>query len=95
MRKVDYLEEILGHLTYLKVIKELATSKSPLTKYRITVRTGLKSVDVKKALIKLIEINWVIEHNTKPKKYSLNYHNPLARKLVKCLKELGYIRTVS
>jgi len=95
LQRANHLEEILGHLIYLKIIKELAISEKPLTKYRITVRTGLKSVDVKKALMKLIEIGWVMEHNTKPKKYSLNYQNPLAKKLVKCLKELGYIQVRS
>jgi len=78
---------------YLKVIRELATSSEPLTKYRIVVKTGLKSVEVKRALVRLVEMGWVIQHETKPKKYSLNYNNTLTRKLVKCLKELGYIPT--
>lgn len=95
MRETDYLEEILGHLTYLKIIKELAISDRPLTKYKITVKTGLKSIDVKKALTKLIKVGWIIEHDTRPKKYSLNYHNPLAKKLIECLKELGYIPAMS
>jgi len=91
--KGQHIEEVLGRLVYLKVIRELATSSEPLTKYRIVVKTGLKSVDVKRALVRLVEMGWVIQHETKPKKYSLNYNNTLTRKLVKCLKELGYIPT--
>ena len=89
--KKSDIEEVLGHLIYLKVIKELATSEQPLTKYRIIVKTGLKSIDVKKALAKLIEMGWILQHETTPRKYSLNYNNPSLRKLVECLRDLGYI----
>ena len=85
------LEVILGRLMYLKVIKELAISDEPLTKYSIRVRTGLKYTDIKKVIDRLIELGWLVKHDTKPEKYSLNYSKDIVKKFIKCMKELGYI----
>ena len=86
------LEVVLGHLMYLKVIKELASSKEPLTKYKIVMKTGLKSVDVSKILENLVKMNWVIELDYNPKKYTLNFEKPIVRDLVNFLKKWGYIK---
>jgi len=85
------IEEVLGRLMYLKVIRELASSPEPLTRYRIVERTGLKFSDVSRVLARLVEMGWVIEHSTRPKKFSLNYSVREVAKLVECLRELGYI----
>ena len=89
------IEKGLGREARLRILKFLIKNPSRdkfLTKYRITVLTGLKGKAVEGHLNKLIETGWVqCTQMNDMKKYGLNSKNPNIPHLVDFFTKIKYV----
>ena len=86
------IEEGLGSKGKLRIIRELAKNPEDLlTKYFLEKKTGIKPVDVRANLKSLIELNWVIEHKFRIKKYQLNMENEIIKETIGYMRRIGYL----
>jgi hypothetical protein len=89
------IEEGLGGEARLRILKVLSKTPSrakALTKYKISILTGLKAKDVDRHLNRLVETRWVqcIQMNDL-KEFKLNSENPNVSYLVDFFTKAKYI----
>ncbi|MEM3032254.1 MAG: hypothetical protein QW756_02655 [Nitrososphaerota archaeon] len=84
-------EEILRSYHYLRLIRVLAESQEPCTKYAIHLRTGLSFKQISEILDILMRYGWVGEHDYQPRKYSLIRSHEGVQLLLTLLEKLNYL----
>ncbi|MCS7110463.1 MAG: hypothetical protein NZ956_03225 [Candidatus Caldarchaeum sp.] len=85
------VELILKTYHHLRVVKTLASSDHPITKYQISKQSGINAATVAKILNELSAHDWTMKTTLKPNKYSLNVGNPVVRKFLEFLEEAKYL----
>jgi predicted transcriptional regulator len=87
------LEAALGSSGRLRILKCLISSSRPLTKYAIQKATGLKSIDVKRDLEKLVSIGWVklVKSPRTPDKYAIDRDLEEVKALEELFRAAGYV----
>jgi len=87
------LEVALGSSGRLRILRCLISSSKPLTRYAIQKATGLKSIDVKRDLEKLVSIGWVkvVKSPRAPDKYAINQDLEEVKALEALFRVAGYI----
>ncbi|MGZ5471324.1 MAG: hypothetical protein ACXWE0_06595 [Nitrososphaeraceae archaeon] len=90
----DIVEEGLGSIGKIKILRALAEEKKLLTVYGLHKKTHLKREDIKRNLAELIKIEWVIEQKISNSLYSLNRENKYMQRLVLFFYEIGYIDNI-
>jgi len=90
---VHPLEVALGSVGTLRILRVLMSCNKPLTKYAIQKATGLKAVDVKRDLEKLISIGWVkvLKGPVAPEKFLVNRDVEEVRVLEELFRASGYL----
>ncbi|MDW8360026.1 MAG: hypothetical protein RMK31_05520 [Candidatus Caldarchaeum sp.] len=92
MARVEHdVEKLLQTYFHIRVMKVLASAKTPCTKYTVAKTSGVNHRTVDRILKTLVEHSWVVKHPYKPVKYSVNTDNPIVKKLVEFMEEAGYI----
>jgi DNA-binding IclR family transcriptional regulator len=87
----EIIEQGLGTLGKIKILKSLAEDSRMLTVYVLHNKTRLKREDIKRNLNDLIEIRWVKETKMANKMYTLDLHNEYVTQLVSFFRSVGYI----
>ena len=90
----DIVEEGLGSIGKIKILRALAEEKKLLTVYGLHKKTHLKREDIKRNLADLVKIEWVIEQKINNSLYSINRENTFVQKLVLFFYEIGYIENI-
>jgi hypothetical protein len=90
----DIVEEGLGSIGKIKILRALAEEKKLLTVYGLHKKTHLKREDIKRNLGELIKIEWVIEQKMSNSLYSINRENKYMQQLVLFFYEIGYIDNI-
>ncbi len=90
----DIVEEGLGSIGKIKILRALAEEKKLLTVYGLHKKTHLKREDIKRNLAELIKIEWVIEQKISNSLYSINRENKYMQRLVLFFYEIGYIDNI-
>jgi Fic family protein len=86
----DIVEQGLGSIGKIKILRALAEEKKLVTIYTLHKKTHLKREDIKRNINELIEIEWVVEHNIGNRVYSINKDNNYIKKLLVFFYEIGY-----
>jgi len=87
----DEAERVLGSAKNLRVIRALASSMEPLTRYAVQKATGVGIREVSKALRLLCVHGWVTELDYRPKKYRLNRELEKVKECLRLLGDLEYL----
>ncbi len=87
----EIIEQGLGTLGKIKILKSLAEDGRMLTVYVLHNKTRLKREDIKRNLNDLMEISWVKETRMANKMYTLDLHNEYVIQLVSFFRSVGYI----
>jgi hypothetical protein len=87
----EIIEQGLGTLGKIKILKSLAEDGRMLTVYVLHNKTRLKREDIKRNLNDLMEIRWVKETRMANKMYTLDLHNEYVIHLVSFFRSVGYI----
>jgi hypothetical protein len=87
----EIIEQGLGTLGKIKILKSLAEDSRMLTVYVLHNKTRLKREDIKRNLNDLMEINWVKETKMANRMYTLDLHNEYVIQLVSFFRSVGYI----
>jgi hypothetical protein len=90
----DIVEEGLGSIGKIKILRALAEEKKLLTVYRLHKKTHLKREDIKRNVAELVKIEWVIEQKISNSLYSINRENKYVQRLVLFFYEIGYIDNI-
>jgi hypothetical protein len=90
----DIVEEGLGSIGKIKILKALAEEKKLLTIYGLHKKTHLKREDIKRNVAELVKIQWVIEQKISNSLYSINRQNKYVQQLVLFFYEIGYIDNI-
>ena len=90
----DIVEEGLGSIGKIKILRALAEEKKLLTVYGLHKKTHLKREDIKRNLADLVKIEWVVEQKISNSLYSINRENTYVQKLVLFFYEIGYIENI-
>ncbi|MCJ7635857.1 MAG: hypothetical protein ACXWFZ_00430 [Nitrososphaeraceae archaeon] len=90
----DIVEQGLGSIGKIKILRALAEEKKLLTVYGLHKKTHLKREDIKRNLAELIKIEWVIEQKISNSLYSINRENKYMQRLVLFFYEIGYIDNI-
>jgi hypothetical protein len=90
----DIVEQGLGSIGKIKILRALAEEKKLLTVYGLHKKTHLKREDIKRNLAELIKIEWVIEQKINNSLYSINRENKYMQRLVLFFYEIGYIDNI-
>ncbi len=90
----DIVEQGLGSIGKIKILRALADEKKLLTVYGLHKKTHLKREDIKRNLAELIKIEWVIEQKISNSLYSINRENKYMQRLVLFFYEIGYIDNI-
>lgn len=85
----DIVEQGLGSIGKIKILRALAEEKKLLTVYGLHKKTHLKREDIKRNLAELIKIEWVIEQKISNSLYSINRENKYMQRLVLFFYEIG------
>ncbi|MDI9619330.1 MAG: hypothetical protein QFX33_00695 [Candidatus Nezhaarchaeota archaeon] len=87
------VEAALGSVGRVRILRCLLSSPRPLSKYALQKATGLKSVDVKRDLDKLVSAGWVkvVKSPRAPDKYSVDRESHAVKALEEFFRALGYI----
>jgi DNA-binding IclR family transcriptional regulator len=85
------IENGIGVLRKLKIIKALAEEERMMTIYSLHKKTHLKREDIKRNLSDLIDIDWVREEKHANVLYRLNRQNENVQHLLTFLKNVEYI----
>jgi hypothetical protein len=86
------IEDAIGSLGKIKIIKTLAEENKLATVYLLHKKTHLKRDDIKNNLKDLVSIGWVLQNKYGNVMYSVNKENSHARMFIDYLKEVGYIQ---
>jgi len=78
------IERGLGSVAKIRILRILSR-EGGLTRYLIQQRSGLRWNSVITSLSDLVEIGWVIEVQTNPQKYRINYDDETVRLLMEFL----------
>ncbi|MCX8201732.1 MAG: hypothetical protein N3H84_06485 [Candidatus Caldarchaeum sp.] len=76
---------------HIRVVKTLASTTQPISKYQISKTTGISPSTVSKILSDLMTNDWTKVTTFKPVKYYLNQNNPAVRKFLEFLHETSYL----
>ena len=87
----EIIEQGLGTLGKIKILKSLAEDGRMLTVYVLHNKTRLKREDIKRNLNDLIEIGWVKETRMANKMYTLDLQNEYVIQIVSFFRSVGYI----
>lgn len=90
----DIVEQGLGSIGKIKILRALAEERKLLTVYGLHKKTHLKREDIKRNLAELIKIEWVIEQKINNSLYSINRENKYMQRLVLFFYEIGYIDNI-
>lgn len=90
----DIVEQGLGSIGKIKILRALAEERKLLTVYALHKKTHLKREDIKRNLAELIKIEWVIEQKISNSLYSINRENKYMQRLVLFFYEIGYIDNI-
>jgi DNA-binding transcriptional ArsR family regulator len=90
----DIVEDGLGSIGKIKILRALAEEKKLLTVYKLHKKTHLKREDIKRNLSELIRIDWVIEQKISNSLYSINRENKYMQRLLLFFYEIGYIDNI-
>lgn len=90
----DIIEQGLGSIGKIKILRALAEEKKLLTVYGLHKKTHLKREDIKRNLADLVKIEWVVEQKISNSLYSINRENTYVQKLVLFFYEIGYIENI-
>ncbi len=86
------ITEALGSVGRFRIIAELAKDPNEsFTKYTILKGTGLKRVDVKSNLERLVSIGWVKEYKSIYPKYQINPENKRVQLFVDFLRKSEFL----
>jgi hypothetical protein len=87
----ETIEQGLGTLGKIKILKSLAENGRMLTIYVLHNKTRLKREDIKRNLNDLMEIGWVKETRMANKMYALDLQNEYVIQIVSFFRNVGYI----
>ncbi|MFZ0326266.1 MAG: hypothetical protein WBQ25_01005 [Nitrososphaeraceae archaeon] len=87
----EIIEQGLGTLGKIKILKSLAENGRMLTIYVLHNKTRLKREDIKRNLNDLMEIGWVKETRMANKMYALDLQNEYVIQIVSFFRNVGYI----
>jgi Fic family protein len=90
----DIVEQGLGSLGKIKILRALSEEKKLVTIYALHKKTHLKREDIKRNLAELVKIEWVIEQKIGNSVYSINRENKYVQKLVLFFYDIGYINNL-
>lgn len=90
----DIVEQGLGSLGKIKILRALSEEKRLVTIYALHKKTHLKREDIKRNLAELVKIEWVIEQKIGNSVYSINRENKYVQKLVLFFYDIGYINNL-
>jgi RIO-like serine/threonine protein kinase len=85
------IENGIGTIGKIKIIKALADENKMVTIYVLHKRTGLKREDIKRNLKDLISIEWVKEKRMANTMYRLNKDNEYVNSILGFFANVGYI----
>lgn len=85
------IENGIGTIGKIKIIKALADENKMVTIYVLHKRTGLKREDIKRNLKDLISIEWVKEKRMANTMYRLNRDNEYVNAILGFFTNVGYI----
>jgi len=85
------IENGIGTIGKIKIIKALAEENKMVTIYVLHKRTGLKREDIKRNLKDLLSIEWVKEKRMANTMYRLNRDNEFVNAIVGFFANVGYI----
>jgi len=84
------IEAGLGSSGRLKLLRVLSRNPEGMTKYAIE-QSGLRYGDITANLRVLVEIGWVKELPTQPRKYRINLDNGIVNALIEFYQKTGYL----
>ena len=90
----DIVEEGLGSIGKIKILRALAEEKKLLTVYGLHKKTHLKREDIKRNLADLVKIEWVVQQKISNSHFSINRESTYVQKLVLFFYEIGYIENI-
>ena len=90
----DIVEEGLGSIGKIKILRALAEEKKLLTVYGLHKKTHLKREDIKRNLADLVKIEWVVEQKISNSLYSINRENTYVQHLILFFFNIGYIENI-
>jgi RIO-like serine/threonine protein kinase len=85
------IENGIGTIGKIKIIKALADENKMVTIYVLHKRTGLKREDIKRNLKDLLSIEWVKEKRMANTMYRLNRDNEYVNAILGFFANVGYI----
>ena len=85
------IENGIGTIGKIKIIKALAEENKMVTIYVLHKRTGLKREDIKRNLKDLRSIEWIKEKKMANTMYLLNKDNEYVNAILGFLAHVGYI----
>jgi hypothetical protein len=85
------IENGIGTIGKIKIIKALAEENKMVTIYVLHKRTGLKREDIKRNLKDLLSIEWVKEKRMANTMYRLNRDNEYVNAILGFFANVGYI----
>jgi DNA-binding transcriptional ArsR family regulator len=91
MSSKEIVEQGLGSIGKVKILKALAEGEKLATIYVLHKKTHLKREDIKRNLRDLIEIGWVMETRLANAMYSINEGNDYVKQLIIFFSRVGYI----
>jgi superfamily I DNA and/or RNA helicase len=90
----DIVEEGLGSIGKIKILRALSEEKKLVTIYALHKKTHLKREDIKRNLAELVKIEWVLEQKIGNSVYTINRENNYVQKLVLFFYDIGYINNL-
>jgi predicted HTH transcriptional regulator len=85
------IENGIGTIGKIKIIKALAEENKMVTIYVLHKRTGLKREDIKRNLKDLLSIDWIKEKRMANTMYHLNRDNEYVNAILSFFANVGYI----
>ncbi|MEM2237249.1 MAG: MarR family transcriptional regulator [Candidatus Caldarchaeum sp.] len=85
------VEEALSSYLHIRVIKALASSPEPCTRYMLAKACGISQRTAENILQKLLKHGWVVQTPYKPAKYTVNPQKHVLKKLLEFFNTTGYM----
>ena len=86
----EIIEEGIGSLGKIKIIRALAEENKLATVYLLHKKTRLKREDIKNNLDDLVKLGWVRQNKYANLMYAINEENPYVIRFIAFMKEVGY-----
>lgn len=86
------IETGIGSIGKIKIIRALAEENKMATVYLLHKKTGLKRDNIKNNLDDLMSIGWARQAKYASVVYGLNADNEYVARLVRFLRDVGYIQ---